>query len=117
VSQLSAIEGLQCLSHVDRGQDAAFYKLAFLYDPTNWSGHTRDEFVAALAAEGVDIGAGFRGFASRSPARCRKVGELLHSRIAAEQIVLLHHPVLLQPEDQIDLVACAIKKLAAAWQS
>ena len=115
-ARLSMVEGLACLSHVDSDHDASFYKLAFRYDADRWSGHTRDEFVAALAAEGVDIGGGFRGFANRGAARCRKVGDLPHSRAAAEQVVLLHHPVLLESDDRLDLVARAVEKLAAAWQ-
>ncbi len=91
----------------------AFYKLPWLLKDrtTGWS---RGEFVAAIQAEGVNIDTGFRGFLRRSPRRCRRVGVLPHSQIAAQQTLLLHHPMLLASDQTIDLVVAAIRKVATA---
>ena len=48
---------------------------------------------------------GFRGFTRRSERRCRQAGTLQHSARAADETVLLHHPVLLEPTEVIDQVA------------
>lgn len=91
----------------------AFYKLPWLIDDvrSNW---TRSEFVHTLQSEGVAIDVGFRGFTRRSPRRCRQTGSLANSRVAAQQTVLLHHPVLLKNPETIKRVAQAIKKVANA---
>ncbi len=90
----------------------AFYKLPWLLQDRT-PGWTRAEFVQALIAEGLSIGEGFRGFLRRSPRRCRKVGTLVNCQIAAQQTVVLHHPILLQTQEQISKVADAIAKVVA----
>lgn len=74
----------------------------------------RDRWSARLRAEGVAIDAGFRGFASRTSNRCRRVGELDSAQQAAAATLLLHHPVLLESDATIDRVAQAIVKVADA---
>ena len=73
----------------------------------------REEFLAAVRAEGVAMDAGFRGFVRRSERRCGRVGDLKHSRQAAGATVLLHHPVLLEPSEVMDRVAGAIRKVVS----
>jgi dTDP-4-amino-4,6-dideoxygalactose transaminase len=89
----------------------AFYKLAWAYDAAKCGGCPRDQFVAAVRAEGVALDEGFRGFLRRGTRRCRRSGELPHSRVAVEQTVILHHPVLLGHPREIDAVARAIGKV------
>ncbi len=89
-----------------------FYKLPWLIDDVR-SRWTRSEFVSAVQVEGVAIDVGFRGFTRRSPRRCRQTGSLTHSRVAAQQTILLHHPVLLENEATIERVAQAINKVAS----
>jgi len=60
---------------------------------------------------------GFRGFVRRGNRRCRQSGSLEHSRRAADNTVLLHHPVLLEPRETIDMVAAAIRKVLDAFSS
>jgi dTDP-4-amino-4,6-dideoxygalactose transaminase len=96
----------------DAGQ-AAYYKLAWLYDPSQCGGASRESFVAAVRAEGVALDAGFHGFTRRPDRRCRKVGDLEHAQQAADSTVLLHHPVLLLSPETIDRVAAALQKVAA----
>lgn len=76
----------------------------------------RSRFIAAIQAEGVAVDAGFRGFGRRSPKRCRAVGDLANAHAAAENTLLLHHPVLLENPETIRRVACALRKVAtSAW--
>ena len=93
----------------------SFYKLAFLYDAAACSRRSRDEFIAAIQAEGIALDAGFRGFVDRSENRCRKPHPLPHARLASDATLLLHHPVLLETGEAIDLVGGAIQKVVAEY--
>jgi len=62
----------------------------------------RSAFLSVVEQEGIMLAEGFRGFARRSARRCRSVGGLEHSRSAAEQTMLLHHPILLSSGSDID---------------
>jgi dTDP-4-amino-4,6-dideoxygalactose transaminase len=92
-----------------RETQPSFYKLAWLWDAGQVSPiQTREEFIAAAHAQRIPIAAGFRGFALRSSRRCRIVGELIHSVAAASQTILLHHPVLLAPAQELDRMIVAL---------
>jgi hypothetical protein len=67
-----------------------------------------------VKAEGAALDAGFRGFALRSPRRCRAADDLSESRRAAANGVVLHHPVLLEGSPVIDRLAEAIEKVLQA---
>jgi dTDP-4-amino-4,6-dideoxygalactose transaminase len=97
--------------------EASYYKIACLYDHQSLGGRSREAFLAAIQAEGVAMDVGFHGFARRPASRCRKVGDLPHSRRAAEATVVLHHPVLLRPREELELVVAALQKLHDAWQA
>lgn len=104
-----------------RDDRSSFYKVGLqlvpqLNERSNALAARRDRWSAHLRAEGVAVDAGFRGFAGRTGNRCRRIGELSHSRHAAAATLLLHHPVLLESDDTIDLVAMAIAKVAKAMQ-
>lgn len=111
------LPGLTPVSAPPERGSSSYYKFAWRYDAAACGGHSRDEFVAAIQAEGVAIDTGFRGFAGRTASRCRRVGELPESRAAAEQTVILHHPVLLSPAETIQRVATAIRKVLTAFTS
>lgn len=104
-----ALEGLQ--QFVANSQPA-YFKLPWLLRDraTEWS---RSDFIHALKGEGVPVGEGFRGFLRRSPRRCRKLGSLANSRIAAQQTILLHHPVLLETSETMDTIVEAFEKVIA----
>lgn len=95
---------------------SAYYKLAWQYLPArgdaqpDCSHPTRDALICQLAAQGIDVGAGFRGFNKRSANRCRVAGELTNAQSAAETTLLLHHPILLQP-NLIQSLADAVRKV------
>lgn len=91
-----------------------YYKLPWLLkDRTN--GWSRSDFIAAVQAEGLPIDVGFRGFLRRSPRRCRRIGILVNSQVAAQQTLLLHHPILrLDAENKTEMIAAALRKVAMA---
>ena len=108
---IASVDMLQTMSqNIEGALCTSFYKLPWLMNlaQTDW---TRDDFIGAVRAEGVALDAGFRGFTRRSAKRCRHHGTLTHSRIAAQQTVILHHPVLLESESIIDRVATALLKV------
>ena len=111
-NQVETLGALEQLDNLDDSQNVntAFYKLPWLLKDLPVR-QTREEIIASLIAEGLPAGAGFRGFLRRSARRCRKIGPLAHSQIAAQQTVLLAHPLLLQPESVIDQAAKAIEKV------
>ena len=106
VSGVSAI-GNQFLARPETQPRSAWYKLPWMLgDEVD-----RDLFLSLLKAEGVPVDIGFRGFAKRTARRCRKVGELAQAKRAANQTVLLHHPVLLEPKETRDQIVNGFEKV------
>jgi len=112
---------LDCLNRSvsEAGVDIApaFYKLGWFCGRGHERPVDRDAFSMAARAEGVALDPGFRGFATRSSRRCRKVSELAQSRRASEQTLLLHHPVLLGSNAELRQVVTAIQKVVRGLQS
>ena len=110
---LTALQGQTALhavrSNLTRDQ-AAYYKLAFACR-TESAGATRDDWVRELVAEGVDAGPGFRGFTKRGSRRCRMCGPLRNAQAAADETLVLHHPILLSSPDRIQQLATAFRKV------
>lgn len=96
---------------------SAYYKVAWRYltaiDNTqlDCSHPSRDALIGALQAQGIAIDAGFRGFAKRSGNRCRVIGDLTNSLSAAQATLLLHHPILLENAQQVELLADTLRKV------
>ena len=107
-SAATALSGLSQV--VSSDHEPAYYKLPWLLANPTQGGWTREEFVRVVRAEGVALDSAFRGFTRRSPRRCRVSAPLVNSQIAAQQTVLLHHPVLLESAETIQLVGEAIIK-------
>ncbi len=94
----------------------AFFKVPWLVGVSEkgipiYSTEQIDHFIKAIKAEGIAIDRGFRGFNKRSARRCRVASELQHTQRAAEQTLLLHHPILLQDGETIDRLAQGIQKV------
>jgi dTDP-4-amino-4,6-dideoxygalactose transaminase len=91
----------------------AYYKLGFRLDETAF-GLPRERFCRALRAEGVAIDPGFRAaHIGRSPGRFRAASDLTEAERAHAGAVILHHPVLLCNEAELDAVARAIRRTYA----
>lgn len=112
IDATSKLAGLSPLNQIITKATPGIYKLPWLLDEDNLNWN-RSGFLAALVAEGIIIGEGFRGFTRRSTRRCRKAGSLEQSQLAADRTVLLHHPILLQPNSVVDQVAEAMIKVAS----
>lgn len=110
---LADVPGLRPFANSVGDSQPAFYKLGFQYDPAAF-GLSRDRFVAALRAEGVAFDAGFRAVhVGRSPGRFRQSGDLTEAERAHRDAAVLHHPVLLCNDPEIDEVARAVRKIYA----
>jgi len=110
IESTSSLDELVGLNQIVDETIPAYYKIPWLLKDRT-PGWSRSELVNALKAEGLPMGEGFRGFLRRSPRRCRKTGTLVNSQIASQQTIVLHHPVLLESEDTLELVAAAIHKV------
>lgn len=77
----------------------AFYKLGFWYDAEGLEGLSRERFCRAMRAEGIAIAPGFAGLhLIHARRRFRVSGPLSNATQACSQVVMLHHPVLLNTE-------------------
>lgn len=92
----------------------AFFKLGFRYDG-DAVGLPRDQFIAAVQAEGIALTPGFRALhVGRSPSRFQAGGDLGNAQEAHNWCVTLHHPVLGLGRDDVRQVATAIRKVIQA---
>lgn len=92
-----------------RGDLSAYYKVGWMLGAS--ANQPRAKWIAALQAEGLPVGKGFRGFAKRSAKRCEQLSPLTAASLAAEQTVLLDHTALNLP--LVNRIADGIRKVAA----
>jgi dTDP-4-amino-4,6-dideoxygalactose transaminase len=110
IQQFRQFAFLRPVQNTPGAGEPSYYKIAWLYQPEALGGRSRERFLAAVQAEGVPLDVGFHGFAKRPASRCRKVGALPNSARAAESTVLLHHPILLRPRDELKSVVATLTK-------
>ena len=106
VNRLNALSSI--VSSNSEDSIAAFYKLPILLKGNR--SIDRAAFLSAIQAEGVAMDIGFRGFAKRSARRCRRAGEVNNAVLAAENTMLLHHPILMSDEEDIERLISAIER-------
>lgn len=105
-----AVPGLVPFTSTLPDSAPAYYKLGFQYDPAAF-GLSRDQFIAALRAEGIAVDAGFKSLhVGRSPSRYRAVGGLPNATAAHERCIILHHPILSLSQAEVRQVAEAVAK-------
>jgi perosamine synthetase len=111
---LRPIPGLRPFRNRDLEEsESVYYKLGFQFAAEEF-GVSRERFVAAMRAEGIALDEGFRALhMDRSPSRWRGAGPLPHAERAHRGAVVLHHPVLLGTDSDIDQVAAAVAKIYA----
>ncbi|MBA4018766.1 MAG: perosamine synthetase [Pirellula sp.] len=112
IEHLGGVDGFSCIARWPEQSELAFYKFGIRYNAPSMRAVERSVFRAAVRAEGIALDTGFRGFTKRGGARCRRSGDLAVSTEFSEQMLLLHHPVLLEPEEEIRRVAETIRDLA-----
>ena len=83
-----------CIPRSRTGDLPAYYKWGLGFENAG----IREKLLREFQSHDLPIDVGFRGFAKRSPRRCRRVGELRSSLQRSEGTLLLHHPVLLEDE-------------------
>jgi dTDP-4-amino-4,6-dideoxygalactose transaminase len=111
--RLSHVPGLTPFRNRLEDSEAGYYKLGFQFDAERF-GLSRARFVAAARAEGVAFDEGFRALhMGRSPSRMRRVGPLTEAERAHVGTVVLHHPVLLGGEADLEEVIAATEKIHA----
>jgi dTDP-4-amino-4,6-dideoxygalactose transaminase len=109
---LTGVPGLRMFENSCECQPA-YYKLGCCFDEADF-GLPRERFCLAMRAEGVAMDVGFRAaHVGRSADRFRCSGELSESLRAHTGAVLLHHPILLCNEADLDAVARAIRRTYA----
>ena len=88
----------------------AFYKVAFRYHSEKADGQSREDFAAFARRNGVALDPAFAALhRTHSQRRFRAVGDLSNASALHEDLMILHHPVLLQSADQIDALVAALK--------
>jgi dTDP-4-amino-4,6-dideoxygalactose transaminase len=109
---LSPIPGLRPFcNHALEDSEPAYYKLGFQFDSVGF-GMNRERFLAAMRAEGIALDEGFRALhVGRSLNRCRTVSPLPQAELAHRGTVVLHHPILLGTDADIEQVAAAVTKI------
>lgn len=113
-ASMSEESGLRLLANAGEKASPAYYKVGLWYDAAHWDGLTRDQFATAIRAEGFALFPGFRAL-HRCHARRRfqSVGPLLNSERADESLLVLHHPLLLEPLEIVEEFLAAIRKVRA----
>ena len=108
--------GLRCF--VDSGSSGdsspGFYKLGFWFDSAVF-GCSRDEFACALREFGVAFDPGFRALhRTHARGRYRAVNDLPHATRADDDILVLHHPVLLGTDEDLQAIRDAVAQAFVA---
>jgi dTDP-4-amino-4,6-dideoxygalactose transaminase len=109
---LARIPGLRLFQNRVGGQPA-YYKVGFQLDEQAF-GLSRTLLTKAMRAEGVALDEGFASLhVGRSPRRFRAAGPLTEADRAHEGCVILHHPILLGGEIDLEKVVRAFDKVQA----
>ncbi len=112
-ARLDGVPGLRLFGGQPADSRPGYYKVGFQFDEAAF-GLTRARFVAALRAAGVAFDEGFRALhAGRSASRYRKGGDLTEADRAHRGTVVLHHPVLLGSEADVEEIAAAVRGVRA----
>lgn len=106
--------GLRPLRNPPSNSEPGYYKLGLQYDPAAFDDLLRDDFAAAMRAEGIPLDPGFRALhRTTSPRRFRAACEFSNSDAADARMLKLHHPVLLGDERDLRQLVAALEKIRA----
>lgn len=108
---LLQVPGLTPLTTSLTDSQPGYYKFGMQFDPQVW-GLSRDRFALAMRAEGIAIDAGFRSLHRIHSARRFRTASHLHEADRAdEQVLTLHHPILLteNPDEIQQIIRAALK--------
>ena len=106
------LAGLKILQRPTVEAQPAYYKVGFHYDSSSFAGLPRGLFVESMRTEGIAMDAGFRALhLIHAKRRFRAVGDLEQATLADQQMVTLHHPVLLEGESSVKEIVSAIVRV------
>jgi dTDP-4-amino-4,6-dideoxygalactose transaminase len=89
-----------------------YYKLGLWYHTEQFQGLSRELFCLAMQAEGVALYPGFKALHTiHSRRRYRQSNELSVATECGQQLVVLHHPVLLSNAATITQIARAVQRI------
>ncbi|WP_198000300.1 DegT/DnrJ/EryC1/StrS family aminotransferase [Gimesia alba] len=116
LQQLADHAGLTSLSQANSTNEAdscpGYYKLGFKYDPEHFAGLTRELFCTSMQSEGIAFYPGFRALHTiHSKRRFRQMDELPVATACDQNLVVLHHPILLTDQNNMDLIATAVARI------
>jgi len=110
--RLRDLAGFRLLTNRAAPASPGYYKIGFRYNAAEFGALSREKFVRAAQAEGIEFNNGFRALhLCRSPRRFRMVGDLAEAALADANMLILHHPVLLEGDEALDQVVGCIQKL------
>ncbi|VAX38376.1 DegT/DnrJ/EryC1/StrS aminotransferase [hydrothermal vent metagenome] len=90
----------------------AYYKVGMQYDATAFAGLTAEQFARAMRAEGFAIDRGFRALHLVHRRKTFRVAKSLkEANRADQQILVLHHPLLLEDNNILHQLITALKKV------
>ena len=96
------------------GSQPGLYKLGLQFHPDHCGGLTRNAFAQAIRAEGIAIDPGFRSLhKSHSRRRFTTAGDLVEADRADSNVLVMHHPVLLEPDETLGQIRTAIDRVTA----
>jgi dTDP-4-amino-4,6-dideoxygalactose transaminase len=108
--RVRGMPGLRLFQCRTEGQPC-YYKVGVQYDAAQF-GLTRARFISAIRAEGIAMDEGFRALhVGRSQDRFCRAGPLPEAERAHDGAVVLHHPVLLGSDEEVEQVASAVWKI------
>ena len=109
--KLADVPGLRPFENRIDDSAPGYYKLGFQFDAATF-GLPRERFIAAMRAEGIAMDEGFRALhVGRSSSRFQPAGKLTEAERAHHGCVVLHHPVLLGTQADLDEVVLAVRKV------
>ena len=98
----------RALSDSSHETSPGFYKLGFWFDAAAF-GYSRDDFACSMRSKGIALDPGFRALhRTHARGRFRAVDELQNATRADESILVLHHPVLLGSDGDLQAIRDAM---------
>lgn len=89
-----------------------YYKLGFRYQPEQFGGMSRAQFCQSMQAEGIALHPGFRALHTiHSQKRFKQFNELPSASACDRNLVLLHHPILLTDEKNMEIIVRATSRI------
>lgn len=117
LQQLGDHTGLTSLYQTNENETDSYpgyYKLGFKYDPEHFTGLSRALFCLCMQSEGIALYPGFRALhAIHSKRRFKQFNDLSVATACDQNLVVLHHPVLLTTQNNMALIAGAVTRIQA----